>query len=203
MGPICLDVFWPPIGRSLDLGTRPEYTCLVPSWMAMGVLNMRPIRLLLLTTAVILALAPTTALASTTYREAVSGFETGYPYNTSDCLPPNSVSPFAGVASGTLDGTFQIAVCHSPLDPDAEILGGSFVLTSGTTTVTGQFAPGGTVTLVNETVLDGSCTQTYSVSGRLLPGGKFSGTLTHYGYWTGLSCSIFFATISGRAQLKL
>ena len=169
----------------------------------MGVLSMKSIRLLLVTAAVILALAPATVLASTNYREAVSGIETGYPYNTVDCQPPNSISPFAGVASGTLDGTFQIAVCHTPLAPNAEIVGGSFVLTSGTTTVTGQFASGGTVRLVTETVIDGSCTQTYSVSGGLLPGGKFSGTLIHYGYWTGVSCSIFFATISGRAQLKV
>ena len=163
---------------------------------------MKALRLLLSTVAVIMALVPATALASTTYRESVSGIETGYPYNTKDCQPPNSVSPFGGVASGTIDGTFRVAVCHTALTPNAEILGGSFAIMGGTTTVIEEFSQGGTVTLVIESALDGTCTQTYAVSGSLLPGGKFSGTLTHYGYWTGGSCSIFFATISGRAQLK-
>jgi hypothetical protein len=150
-----------------------------------------------------LALVPTAVLASTNYREAVSGIETGYPYSTVSCPAPNSVSPFSGIAQGTLDGTFQIAVCHTPLNPNAEILGGSFVITSGPTTVTGQFARGGSVTLVGQSVLGATCTQTYAASGGLLPAGKFSGTLVHYGLWNGSSCSIFFATISGRAVLRL
>jgi len=165
--------------------------------------EMKRISFLVPAVAFVLALLPVTALASTNYNESISGIETGFPYSTSSCPAPDSVSPFAGVASGTLDGTFQIAVCHTPLAPDATILGGSFVLTSTSTTVTGAFASGGTVSLVGESVSDGLCTQTYAVSGGLLPAGKFSGTLTHYGYWTGSSCSIFFATISGRAQLRI
>src|SRR6266550_827128 len=171
--------------------------------MSRGGLNMRWIRLVVSSIALVLALAPTAVLAGTNYREAVSGIETGYPTSTDSCPAPNSVSPFSGVAQGTLDGTFEIAVCHTPLNPNADILGGSFVIKSGTTSVAGQFAPGGTVTLVSESVLAGSCTQTYAASGRLLPAGKFSGTLVHYGSWTGSSCSIFFATISGRALLRM
>ena len=164
---------------------------------------MRWIRSVVSSVAVVLALAPTTAFASTNYHEAVSGIETGYPYSNDSCPAPKSISPFAGAAQGRIDGTFQIAVCHTQLDPNAEIVGGSFVITGGTTTVSGQFATGGTVTLVGQTVLDGTCTQTYAVSGGLLPAGKFAGTLVHYGSWTGSSCSVFFATISGRALLKL
>jgi hypothetical protein len=164
---------------------------------------MKSIRLLVSTVAVILALLPVTALASTNYHEAVSGIETGFPYSTESCPAPDSVSPFAGLANGTLDGTFVIAVCHTQLNPSAEILGGSFVLISGARTAIGEFAPGGTVSLVGQSVSDGTCTQTYAVNGGLLPDGKFSGTLVHYGIWTGSSCSLFFATISGRAQLRM
>jgi hypothetical protein len=164
---------------------------------------MKCIRLLVPTVALILALLPVTAFASTNYHEAVSGIETGFPYSTVDCPAPDSVSPFAGLANGTLDGTFMIAVCHTQLNTSAEILGGSFVLISSAKTVIGQFAPGGTISLVGESVSDGTCTQTYAVGGGLLPDGKFSGTLVHYGLWTGSSCSIFFATISGRAQLRM
>jgi hypothetical protein len=164
---------------------------------------MKCIRLLVPTVGLILALLPVTALASTNYHEDVSGIETGFPYTTYDCPAPNSVSPFAGLANGTLDGTFMIAVCHTPLSPSAEILGGSFVLTSSAKTVIGRFARGGTVSLVGESVSDGTCTQTYAVNGGLLPDGKFSGALVHYGLWTGSSCSIFFATISGRAELRM
>jgi hypothetical protein len=164
---------------------------------------MKWIRLLVSSVTFVLALLPAAALASTNYNEAVLGIETGFPYSTESCPSPNTVSPFAGVADGTLDGTFQIAVCHTPLNPNAKILGGSFVLISSTTTVSGQFAPGGTISLLRESVSDGICTQTYAVSGGLLPAGKFSGTLVHYGFWTGSSCSIFFATISGRALLRI
>jgi len=152
--------------------------------------------------ACVLAVLPASASASTNYHESIAGIETGIPYSTASCPAPNSVSPFAGVASGTLDGTFQVAVCHTPLSPNAEILGGSFVLISTTMTVSGQFAPGGTVSLVDQSVTDGTCTQTYAVSGELQPAGKFSATLTHYGVWTG-SCNVFFATITGRAALRL
>lgn len=171
--------------------------------MAIGFLDMKRIRLLVSTVAIALALLPAAALASTNYNEAVSGIETGFPYSTESCPSPNSVSPFAGVADGTLDGIFQIAVCHTPLNPNAEILGGSFVLTNSAMTVSGQFAPGGTVSLVGGSVSNGICTQTYTVSGGLLPAGKFSGALVHYGLWNGGSCSVFFATISGRAQLRI
>ena len=83
---------------------------------------MKCIRLLVPTVALILALLPVTALASTNYHEAVSGVETGFPYSTEACPAPDSVSPFAGLANGTLDGTFMIAVCHTQLNPSAEIL---------------------------------------------------------------------------------
>jgi hypothetical protein len=112
-----------------------------------------------------------------------------------------AVSPFTGTAHGTLNGIFTIAVCHTPLSPSATILGGIFTVSNGTKTISGQFAPGGMVQFVSTDVEGSLCIQTYVVSGALLPAGNFAGTLIHYGYWTGASCSVFFATISGRALL--
>ena len=78
----------------------------------------------------------------------------------------------------------------------------TFAVTDGTTTVTGQFASGGTVTLIDQSVIGTACTQTYAVQGGLLPSGRFSGTLVHYGYWTGTSCNVFFAMVTGTAHLR-
>ena len=114
---------------------------------------------------------------------------------------PNSVSSFAGIARGTLNGGFQIAVCHTPLEPSAEILGGTFILSNGTTTVAGGFASGGTVTYVTTFVTGSFCIQKFAVSGDLLPSGHFAGKLLHYGSGTASSCNVFFATISGGAEL--
>ena len=163
---------------------------------------MRRVRLMIAGFAGALALIPATALAATNYHEAISGIETGYPYSTDTCPAPDSVSPFAGTAQGTLTGTFQIAVCHTPLNPNAEILGGTFAVSDGTTTVTGQFASGGTVTLIDQSVIGTACTQTYAVRGDLLPAGSFTGTLVHYGIWNGSSCNVFFATVTGTAHLR-
>ncbi len=93
---------------------------------------MKSIRLVVPVIALVLALLPSTALASTTYTESVLGVETGPPQSTLSCQYPNSVSSFAGIARGNLNGGFQIAVCHTPLAPSAEILGGTFILSNGT-----------------------------------------------------------------------
>src|SRR5205814_10277342 len=77
--------------------------------------DMRWIRSVVSSVAVVLALAPTTAFASTNYHEAVSGIETGYPYRNDSCPAPNSISPFACPVQGTIDDTFQFAVCHTAL----------------------------------------------------------------------------------------
>ena len=162
---------------------------------------MKRIRLLVsvLAFAFALALVPASAIASepTTYVEFVVGIETGVPQSTPTCP---SVSSFAGIARGTLNGVFQIAVCHTPLDTSASILGGVFTISNGTTTVTGGFS-NGTVVLVSTFVSGSLCIQRFAVNGGLLPAGQFGGRLVHYGVWTGSSCNVFFATISGSAQL--
>src|SRR5439155_23861811 len=139
--------------------------------------------------ALVLALLPSTALASTTYTESVLGVETGPPQSTPSCLDPNSVSPFAGIARGTVNGGFQIAVCHTPLMPSAKILSGTFILSNGTTTVAGGFASGGNVTYVTTFVTSSFCIQKFAVGGDLLPSGHFAGKLVHYGSGTASSRS--------------
>jgi len=165
---------------------------------------MKRIRLLVSIIALCLALVPLSAIASTTtYTESVHGVETGLPQSTQSCPNPWSVSPFAGVAAGTLNGGFLIAVCHTPIGPGgATIEGGAFTISNGATTVTGAFAPRGTVVPLSSQVTGSLCTQKYFVSGGLLPSGHFGGTLAHYGFWTGSSCNVFFATISAKATLR-
>jgi hypothetical protein len=148
--------------------------------------------------AVLLALLPSTAIASTLYQETVFGIETGTP----TACGANSLSSFAGIARGTLNGGFAIAVCHTPLAPSATIVGGTFVLSNSATTVTGTFAFGGTVSYVSTVVIGSLCIQKFTVSGDLLPPpGHFAGKLLHYGAWSGTSCNVLFATISGGAQI--
>jgi hypothetical protein len=165
---------------------------------------MKRIRLLVSIIALGLALAPLSAIASTrSYIESVHGVEIGLPQSTQSCPSTWSLSPFAGVAAGTLNGSFLISVCHTPIGlSGATIEGGVFTISNGATTVTGAFAPRGTVTPLSSHVTGSLCTQRYFVSGRLLPSGHFGGTLVHYGFWTGISCNVFFATISGNATLK-
>ena len=161
---------------------------------------MRRIRLLVSILAFGIALVPSSAIASSTYN--VLGVETGPPQSNQSCPAPNSVSSFAGIAGGALNGVFQIGVCHTALGSGgATILGGAFTITNGATTVAGAFAPGGTVGPPNLRVTGSLCIEKFLVSGGLLPSGQFGGKLVHYGVWTGSSCNVFFATISGSATI--
>jgi hypothetical protein len=165
-------------------------------------IDMKRIRSLVPVVVLVFTLLPVSAFATTPtpYHEAVFGVETGPPQSTATCGAPSSVSSFAGIARGTLNGVFLIAVCHTPLSPSATILGGTFVLRNRTTTVTGAFADGA-VSFVSMSVIDSLCIQKFTVSGDLLPSGQFAGTLLHYGHLTGSSCNVLFATISGSALL--
>jgi hypothetical protein len=156
-----------------------------------------------LATAVLLALLPTAAAASSTYSEAITGIETAVP---SACGPANSgdsLSPFAGVALGTLNGAVAAAICHTPL-PNATILpGGIFKLTNTFVTVRGGFA-GGTVKQIGPTqVFLFTCLQKYAVVGTLTPAGSFVVQLKHYGIWDGRTCHVHFATVTGTATLTV
>ena len=160
------------------------------------------IRLLVLLLCLGLAFIPSTAMAATTYTESVRGIETGVPQSSIACQAPSSVSPFAGIATGTLVGTFQIAVCHTQLTTSgATIKSGAFTFSNGTTTVSGVFKRGGTISPPSLSVSGAFCIQKYKVTGDLSPAGNFAGKLTHYGIWTGSACNVFFATISGSATL--
>ena len=76
------------------------------------------------------------------------------------------------------------------------------------TTITGNFAYGGTVTQ-NPT---SGCNQTYTISGNLLNvgpqssnhsgRGTFNGTLTHYRYFFYGSCIIYGASVTGQVNLS-
>lgn len=147
-----------------------------------------------------LALVPSSAVASTTYN--VLGVETGPPQSTGSCPAPNSVSSFAGIASGALNGVFQIAVCHTSIGSNgATILGGAFTISNGATSVAGGFASGGTVGAPSLRLIGSLCVEKFLVGGGLVPSGQFGGKLVHYGVWTGSSCNVFFATISGSATI--
>jgi hypothetical protein len=164
---------------------------------------MKRIRLVIPVLALVLALIPASAMATATktYVESVLGVETGPPQITVACPAPNSVSSFAGIARGTLNGGFQIAVCHTPLSPSATISEGTFRLSDGRTVITGSFASG-TVSYVTTFIVGSLCIQKFAVSGELSSSsGTFAGTLLHYGHGTVSSCNVFFATISGKATI--
>ena len=162
---------------------------------------MKRMRLLLAGLAVGLGLAPSTVLAAGTYSESIFGIETGFNPSPASCQR-NEQSSFAGTAIGTLNGTFQISVCHTPVAPNAMITGGTYTVTNQATTLTGNFVPGGSVTPVGLSNSGALCVQKYAVSGRLTPGGDFGGILTHVGFAANGSCSVFIAFITGTALIN-
>ncbi|HEX9268404.1 MAG TPA: hypothetical protein VF998_01050 [Candidatus Limnocylindria bacterium] len=163
------------------------------------------------TLAVTLALS-NVALATTTYNDAVFGYEI---YATS------TTGVFTGKAGGDLPGNWFAVVNHTtplpaiPSDPPATITAGSyFILWTSiggeATNVTGTFAPGGTVAFVSQAPGCGS--QTYSVvgsfSGLLVDGvpapgsgGTFAATLTHYRAYLFGRCRTLAATVVGAVSL--
>jgi hypothetical protein len=154
---------------------------------------------------VFVALLPTTVSATTTYQESVAGIETGVPIpNCDTSVPGSSLSSFAGVAFGSLNGTFTASVCHTALSSTtgATILadkGGVFTLTNGSITVGGGFT-GGSITPRPPLVFGGLCIQRFAVSGSLSDG-SFAATLTHYAFGPGCT-NVFFATVSGTATVN-
>jgi hypothetical protein len=160
---------------------------------------MKRIKLLVAGLAVVLSLLPSTVLAAGPYTESVFGIETGFA--AGGCGAAGDQSTFAGTATGTINGAFQIAVCHTPLTPNATITGGTYTVTNATTTLNGDFPPGGSVTQLDGTRNLGSlCIQQYTVIGALTPAGSgFTGKLTHVGLADEGSCNVFFAFITGTA----
>lgn len=154
-----------------------------------------------------LVLWPSPATAATTYTDTVSGVE---------YWATSTQGKFTGKATGQLPGYWNATVDHTPLSlaamPTATITGGSFelaTLVNGVPTlVTGTFASGGTVTVMN---VGANCTnQKFAVDGPLdnvgpwytgTGTGTFAVTLTHYRTRIFGSCVTYSASVTGSLAL--
>ena len=151
---------------------------------------------------VVLCSIPSSALASQTYTDTITGHE--YFFTSTD-------GRFAGYATGNLPGAWNTDVKHTALclacTPTATITGGSFSLATTYAVVTGSFT-GGTVQVINP---GANCTnQTFDVEGNLghvgrwsggSGTGRFSATLTHYRHRILGACLTYGATVGGRLSL--
>jgi hypothetical protein len=171
-------------------------------------MSMLPIRPLLVLALAGLALALPASAAAATYSDTVSGAE--YAFTSTD-------GKFAGTASGSLPGTWNVDVQHTALcltcSPTATITGGSFSivtrLNGWPNLVSGTFS-GGYVQVTNP---GSNCTnQTFAVHGVLsgvhsLLGGNGSGVfdvqLTHYRFPLFGSCITYGATVAGTLGVTL
>ena len=150
--------------------------------------------------------APTSAVATATYVDTISGHE--YYATSTD-------GKFAGRASGALPGYWNAHVQHTALclscGTTASITGGSFslatTLNSTYTLVTGTFT-GGTVQVSDPGL--GCKNQVFAVNGMLgsvgpwysgSGSGSFSATLTHYRYSLFGSCVTYSASVAGTVSL--
>jgi hypothetical protein len=144
-----------------------------------------------------LSTIPQLAFAAT-YTDLVSGRE---------IFATSTLGVFAGIAGGSLPGTWTAAVQHTPLaSPPSLITGGSFALATSDGTVKGAFS-GGTVTQTGG--FAGCVNQTYLVAGTLtqvgIGGGSgvgtFTATLTHFNTTFFGRCFTYKATVNGAVTL--
>jgi hypothetical protein len=150
---------------------------------------------------------PTAATAATSYTDRISGAE--YYATSTD-------GRFAGTASGSLTGSWNVDVQHTALcigcSTTATITGGSFQLAttlhSIPTLVTGSFS-GGTVQVTNPGT--GCTNQTFAVNGILSTvgswyggtgNGTFIATLTHYRHSVFGYCLTYSASVTGTLTLN-
>jgi hypothetical protein len=152
-------------------------------------------------------LVPATQASAAGYSDAIHGTE---------YFATSTEGRFAGVAGGSLPGTWNVDVVHTPLclscAPTATITSGSFELVTAVnalpTIVDGIFS-GGLVQVVNP---GSNCTnQTFLVNG-ILAGvhssaggngtGTFDVTLTHYRASIFGRCITYGATVSGTLALS-
>ena len=157
----------------------------------------------------LMALLPTTALAASTATESISGAEIGIPIACGPIGSGNSLSSFAGAASGTINGVWAASVCHTGLSTHgvaATISGGSFrvsgvvgwrYVTASGSFVGGSISPGVETDYAVNGV--GTCTQVFGL--RLTGAGTFTATLVHYGTFFSGSCHVFSATLRGTGQI--
>src|SRR5919204_904944 len=149
---------------------------------------------------VVILFASATAAAAQSYSDTISGHE--YYFTSTD-------GRFAGTAFGTLPGSWNADVRHTPLclscSPTATITGGSFALATthnGSLAVASGTFVGGTVQVMN---VGSNCTeQTFAVRGILgsvgwwfggSGTGTFSVTLTHYRRSLFGSCVTYGASV--------
>jgi hypothetical protein len=161
----------------------------------------------------LMALVPTTALAaSRTATEAIVGVETGIPSACGPSGSGESMSGFAGVATGTIKGVWSASVCHTDLSiapgPKASISGGGFhvsgvadwrvVRLSGSFT-SGSIDAGTEIDHVISGV--GTCTQVFGLSITGSGPSSFTATLMHYGVFFAGGCHVLSATLSGTGHI--
>jgi len=119
-------------------------------------------------------------------------------------VPPitSSLGTFVGAAEGPYGG-FGIQIEHQPLrtGPTVAVTGGSLWLALGTGATLHAAVAGGSVTVVAPGV---RCTnQVYAVHVQLAGGSTFEGRLVHRRRSFFGRCTIYAATITGRASLAL
>ncbi len=150
------------------------------------------------------ALLPVTAFANS-LTVSVFGAQYAVGEPCTDGKTSGTISSFAGfgrVIPGGQAAVFQTTICHTQITHDgAQILGGSFVLTTGSQMLVGQYVRG----LVEPGVITGRhfCKEVFPVSAMFAPVGSGAGAkgwLTHYGVRDGTECHAYAATIAGTAQ---
>ncbi len=166
---------------------------------------MRRLHILVVSAAAVAALAlPSTAAATQTYLDTVTGVEI---YATS------TEGTFVGTANGDLPGSWEATIDHTVLSPSAVITGGSFSLSTAIgsipTLVTGDVT-GGTVTRLNPNAT--GCVNQYFGIDALLGGigigfsgtgtGEFTGLLTHYRKSIWGYCVTYAASVGGQFSLS-
>lgn len=160
-------------------------------------------------------LTAVSGVASRSANEQLAGIETGVPQPSAQCPSGDSVelSPFAGGASGTLQGSWSAGACHGPIPSTIGqsvplLPGGSFSVSGLSTnfklvSLHGEFGPtDGSITLVQTSgSLSGFNTQVFAITGPLtggnIRGGTMSVTLTHYRFGT----QTLEATVTGSASI--
>lgn len=161
------------------------------------------------------ALTAISGVASRSANEQLAGIETGIPQPSSQCPSGANVelSPFAGSASGSIQGSWSAGACHGPIPSTIGqsvplLPGGSFSVNGLSTnfryvSLYGAFGPAdGSITLVQTTgSLSGFNTQVFAITGPLtggnIRGGTMSVTLTHYRFGT----QTLEATVTGSASI--
>jgi hypothetical protein len=156
------------------------------------------------------ALALPASSAAATYTDTVVGAEIAF---------TSTQGTFVGKATGQLPGAWRAVVNHTPLSPNADITGGSFVLwtvlNGAPARITGNFdpdVPADSDEIVRTNPGAGCTNETYAVADDLVNvavNGSGSGTgsftvqLTHHRIALFGRCFTYSATVAGTLVLNL